>query len=295
VFLESERNLGFAGGNNAALEIALGDGDELVYLLNPDTEVDPRFLAEALEVLRADDAIGLVQSLLLRHPQTDLVNTWGNELQFLGFGHVGGDGVALEATEAAARLTVRDIAYASGAGMLVRASVLRQIGLFHEELFAYDEDLDLSWRARLAGHRIVLAPRSIVFHKYEFSRGAEKYYLLERNRFLVLARCYRLPTTILILPALLAMELGIWAFALRSGWWREKARSYRYLGSPRRWRELRRGRRAVQRLRTVSDREATALFTGEVVFEQLQPVLLTCVANPVFRAYWRVARCLMFW
>jgi hypothetical protein len=293
--LTSERNLGFAGGNNLALEVALREDDDLVYLLNPDTEVDSGFLAEALAVLRADDSIGIVQSLLLRHPETDRVNTWGNELQFLGFGHVGGDGVALDAPEAAEKLTEREIAFASGAALLARVSLLREIGLFHEELFAYDEDLDLSWRARLAGHRIVLAPRSVVFHKYEFSRGAGKYYLLERNRFLVLARCYRVPTSLLILPALVVMEVGLWAFAIRSGWWREKARAYGYLAAPGRWREIRRGRREVQRLRKVSDREATATFTGRVVFEGLQPVLLTRVANPLFAAYWRIARRVMFW
>jgi hypothetical protein len=295
LLLTSERNLGFAGGNNLAVEAAERDGVELVYFLNPDTEADPSFLPEALAVLHEDPSIGIVQSLLLRHPETDRVNSWGNELQFLGFGHVGGDGVALDAPEAAGKLAVREIAYASGAAMLVRASVLREIGLFHEELFAYDEDMDLSWRARLAGHRIVLAPRSIVLHKYEFARGAEKYYLLERNRFVVLARCYRLPTALLILPALLAMELGLWAFAIRSGWWREKAHSYRYFAASGRWREIRRGRREVQRLRRVSDREATATFTGEVVFEELRPVLLTRVANPLFGAYWRLVRRVMFW
>jgi hypothetical protein len=78
-------------------------------------------------------------------------------------------------------------------------------------------------------------------------------------------------------------------------WWREKARAYRYLGSPRRWSEIRRGRRQVQRLRKVSDREATATFAGRVVFEGLQPVLLTRVANPLFAACWWLARRLLFW
>ncbi len=295
LFLEQKENLGFAGGNNRAMEIALRDGDEFVYLLNPDTEARPGFLERAVEAMRGDAKVAVVQSLLRLHPETDRVNSWGNEIHFLGFGYAGGEGTPVDSPEAKEKIRPRDIAYASGAGMLVRVSALRTIGLLNEELFAYHEDLEFSWRARLAGFRVVLAPDSVVFHKYEFSRSIKKYYWMERNRLLVMKWCYRLPTLLLIAPAFIAMEIGLWLFAFRSGWWKEKARAYASLLSPGEWGKIRRTRRAMRKLRRVSDREATRLFTGKILFQQMQPALLTRVANPLFDAYWKFVRAVMFW
>jgi GT2 family glycosyltransferase len=292
----NSQNLGFAGGNNLAIARALADGDEFVYLLNPDTEVDPDFLVEALAVARGDPAIAFVQSLLLRHDQPGVLNSWGNAMHFLGFGYAAGDGQALADPAVAGRLWgPRDIAFPSGAATLARAASLRALGAFSDELFLYCEDMELGWRAHLAGLRVVVAPRSRVRHRYQFARHARKYYYLERNRLLALAWCYRRRSLLLLAPALGASELGAWLLALRGGWWRDKRAAWGYLLEPGRWPALRANRRRVQALRRVGDRDASALFTGEIVFPALSPWLLTRVANPLLAAYWRGARLLMRW
>lgn len=296
VFHANGENLGFSGGNNLALRQAMAEGDEFAYLLNPDTEVEPGFLDRALEAARADERVAQVQSLLLRLPGGDTVNTWGNAIHYLGFGYAAGDGTPLAAAEAARPLAgVREVAYASGAAALVRLAPLREVGLLDEELFAYHEDLELSWRLRLAGWRVVSAPASRVGHRHQFTRATAKMYFMERNRFLVLAWCYHPATLAVVAPALLAMEVGLWLFAARAGWWREKVRAYRYFLAPGRWAAILRARRRVQALRRIGDREATALFVGEVVFPAVSPWMLTAVANPIFKAYWRAARALMRW
>jgi GT2 family glycosyltransferase len=296
LLLAEATNQGFAGGNNLAIRRAMADSDAFVYLLNPDTEVQPGFLDRALAVADTDPRIALVQSLLLRHPETHLVNSYGNALHYLGIGYAAGDGRALDDPKVAAVVRQeRDIPFASGAAVLARLAALEAIGLFNEELFVYCEDLELSWRARLAGWRVVFAPGSRVGHKYQFSRSRSKYYWIERNRLLVLAWTYRLRSLALIAPALLALELGTWAFAVQQGWWPEKARAYRYLFRPGAWRALRETRRRVQALRTVEDRDLAASFTGEVDFSPVSPWLLTRVANPLLAGYWRLVRGLMRW
>ena len=296
VFIASQQNLGFSGGNNLALARALADGDEFAYLLNPDAEPQPGFLEAALAVARRDPRIAQVQSLVLRAPEQSVVNTWGNSLHFLGFGYAGGDGTPL-ASDRAATLTAEphEIAYASGAAMLLRLQAVREVGPLNEELFAYHEDLELSWRSRLAGWRVFVAPASRVGHHYEFSRSPRKFYFMERNRLLVLAWCYRLPTLMLLAPALLTMEAGLWLFALRGGWGREKLRAYAYLTRGPAVRRLLQTRAAMQAARRASDREVTELFTAEIDFPAVSPWLLTRVANPLFRLYWRGARALMRW
>lgn len=284
--VENRRNLGFAGGNNVGIRLALEHGADFVYLLNPDTEVTSGFLAEALSVARERPEAGAVQSLLLLAGDRDLVNTAGNAAHFLGLGYCTGY------RQPAASVPDRpsEIAVASGAAVLLRAHALREAGLFDEELFLYHEDFDLGWRLRLAGWSAVLAPRSVVFHKYEFSRNPEKYYLLERNRALVLLKNLRLRSLLLLAPALLAGEVGLAAVALRGGWFRQKARAWGHLLTPAAWRHIRAGRASQRTIRRVEDAEIARLWTGEVVFEGLTGPWLDRIANPVMRVVWRLLR-----
>lgn len=295
LFIDNDKNLGFSGGNNQAMRIAIEEGDDYVYLLNCDTEAQPGFLEKAIETFEGEEGVGIVQSQLRLHPDTDRLNSWGNAIHYLGFGYAGGESVRVESAKAKEMLRVREIAYASGAGMLASTAVLKEIGLLDEELFAYHEDLEFSWRAWLAGYRVMLAPESIVHHKYEFSRSIKKYYWMERNRFIVMLRYYRSATLLLLFPAFLAMEIGLWLFAFKGGWWKEKLRAYAYFLLPTTWIKLARARRRTQALRVVTDREVTKRFVGEVLFQQMSPILLTHVANPLFAFYWRIAHAIMIW
>ena len=296
VFIAGDRNLGFAGGNNLVFRRAIADGDEFVYLLNPDTEVEPGFLDEAIAAARLDTRVALVQSLVLRHGEPGIVNSYGDALHFLGFGYSNGDGRHLSEPDVAARTgAITELAYACGTAALVRVATLADIGLFQDELFVYCEDAELGWRARLAGHRVVVAPDSRVQHKYDFHKSFRKFYWLERNRWLVLVWNYHAATLLLLAPALLAMEAGVWAMAVAGGWWREKAQACLYLLRPSQWRRILATRRAPQSLRRQRDREVTARFAGTITFGPMSPWLLTHVANPTFSLYWRIVRSLLFW
>jgi len=287
--LANDRNLGFAGGNNAGIGRALEHGADFVYLLNPDTEVTPGFLREALSVARERPEAGQVQSLLLLASERNLVNTAGNAIHFLGLGYCG----RFRETASSVPDVPAEIAFASGAGVLLRTQALRESGLFDEELFLYQEDLDLGWRMRLAGWTALLAPRSVVFHKYAFSRNPEKYYFLERNRALVLLKNLRFRNLLLLSPALLAGEVGLSAVALRGGWFRQKARAWGHLLTPAAWRHVRAGRTAQRSIRRVEDAEIVRSWSGDVVFEGLAGSWLEGLANPVMRLVWRALRPLL--
>jgi len=287
--VENGANLGFAGGNNVGIRRALERGADFVYLLNPDTEVTPGFLREALSVARERPEAGQVQSLLLLAAERSLVNTAGNAIHFLGLGYCG----RFREPASSVLDVPAEIAFASGAGVLLRTRALRDSGLLDEELFLYQEDLDLGWRMRLAGWTALLAPRSVVFHKYAFSRNPEKYYFLERNRALVLLKNLRLRNLLLLSPALLAGEVGLSAVALRGGWFRQKVRAWGHLLTPAAWRHVRAGRAAQRSIRRVEDAEIVRLWSGEVVFEGLAGSWLEGLANPAMRLAWRALRPLL--
>jgi len=287
--LETGKNLGFAGGADVGLEAALARGADWIYLLNPDTDVDPAFLAEAVAVGEADPGAAAVQSLLLLHPERDLVNTAGNQVHFLGFGHCGG----FRAPRASVGDGPREIPFASGAAVLLRAAALRQVGLLDPELFLYQEDQDLGLRLRLAGWRARLAPRSLVWHHYAFSRNPQKLYWLERNRYLVLLKNLRLRSLLVLAPLLLLAEVAMLALALAGGWLGPKLRADAALLSPRLWAHLKAERARVAALRRIPDSELARWFTPALDFEGLEGGWLPRLLRAPMAVAWRLVRPLL--
>ncbi|HTM69169.1 MAG TPA: glycosyltransferase family 2 protein [Candidatus Binatia bacterium] len=287
----SKENLGFAGGNNLIMRHAMEGGADYVYLLNHDTEVTPSFLTEAVQAAEADLKIGAVQSLLLLHPDKDLINSTGNAIHFLGFGY------CLDYRRRLADWRPpsgeKEIAYASGAGVLYRVAALREAGLLDEELFLYHEDLDLGWRLRLMGWKNVLAPASVVHHKYEFSRSITKYYYMERNRYVVFLKNLRVWTLAVLALPLAAAEIALLAASVRSGWWREKLRVYGYFFKSRGWKHIASERKRIQSTRKVGDREIVRLFVPTIGYQEVAGPFTKYVANPLMTAAWAVLRLLI--
>src|SRR5207302_2143923 len=120
---------------------------------------------------------------------------------------------------------LREGACARGAALAIRAELFRELGGFTEELFPYQEDLELCWRVRLRGLAIVVDPEADVLHDYVLERAdRRKEYYLERNRLVFVLTAYSARLLLLASPVLLVVELGVALLALRQGWLREKAR-----------------------------------------------------------------------
>jgi GT2 family glycosyltransferase len=288
---EPGRNVGFAVGNNLALRAALDRGVDYCFLLNPDATFETAALRESVRVARATPNLGSVQSLLVLGDAPELVNTSGNHIHFLGFGYVGDyrrrrDDIAPEA---------RDIAFSSGACVLVPSEVLRTVGLLDETLWLYHEDLDLGWRIRLAGFRNVIAPASVCRHFYEFSRSLSKWYWMERNRWIVVLKNYKLATLALLLPAMLLADVGLLLMSAKAGWLGSKLRSLAWFMRPSAWRYLVRGRRDIARIRRAPDRELLRHFTAVIDYPDFRSPLVTRVIEPVWKAMLAALRSVVWW
>lgn len=282
--IESAHNLGFAGGNNLAIREALQDGCEAVFLINPDTITDPHCLEELLADWNYQD---VRQPLILLHKdgkKTELVNTWGNPLHYLGFSYAGGNGEpAPTATEP------HEIMLASGAAVLIPATLFKKSGFFDESFFMYHEDADLSLRFRIHGAIIMNVPKAKVWHKYHFSRNPKKFFYFERNRALTLLKNYQWRTLLLIFPMLVLVELMMVAYSVIGGFFFEKLKAYpATLGLvPHALRE----RQKVQKLRARSDRELYPLWTGVLRFSEVDNPAVTAF-NLLGNAYWRLIKAL---
>ena len=286
-------NRGYAGGNALGIQDALAHGDDYVLVVTQDTWLDPGALPALIDTAEAHPQAGAVQPKLLRRDASGrlVLHSRGNELHYLGVGFVGGDG------EPDRPLDVRPIAYASGACVLYRSRALSQVGGLDPALFMYHEDSDLGWRLRLAGWEALLAPEAVVHHDYDFERPGwpGKFYYVERNRLINVLTHYRAPTVALLAPALLAFEPVGLLYAARSGWLGQRLAVYAFFARPSTWRYLRAKRRAVQALRTRSDRDMVTWLTSRFAFGPVATPAVRFLLDPVFTAYWRLVRRLIAW
>lgn len=214
--IETNANLGFGGGCHVGADSTQAP---LLLFLNPDSQ--PR--QGCLDRLRAAAADhpdwGAWQAAVLLDDER--INTSGGVVHYLGMGWAGD----CERPIATLPDEDRQIPFPSGAAMVVRRSVWRELGGLDREYFMYMEDLDLGLRLWLAGHHVGLVPEARVTHSYEFDKGSSKWFWLERNRWRTVLSVYPLALLALLGPALLVAELGLVAVAARQGWLRSKLRA----------------------------------------------------------------------
>ncbi|HEY2543946.1 MAG TPA: glycosyltransferase family 2 protein [Gaiellaceae bacterium] len=272
-------NLGFGGGCNLGARVAAGD--RLVFL-NPDTIVPPGALRRLVAPLGDPDvAISTGRLRLLDRPE--LLHAEGTVIHVSGLGWSGGYGTAgHESTE------IVDVTAPCGAAMAMRAETFRELGGFHDELFLYQEDVELGWRARMSGGRVVCSPGADIYHNYDFERHAGKRYFMERNRIAFLGICFSARTLLLLSPVLLATEAAMLVLAVRQGWLRAKLAGWLWL--LRNGGMLLRRRRETQRRRRVGDRELAGLLTAVVDPGMLEVPAFVRLLNPLLLVYWAAAR-----
>lgn len=312
--VKNEKDLGYSGANNVGLQQAIEKNCQYIFLLNQDTDVDPGFLKAAAERAERDQKVMFVQSLLLLGQDKNGVNSIGNRYHFLGFGYAGGFGWTKEQAMqffAEEQKTNPDleVPYLSGAAVLVRVSYAQQIGLFDTPFYMYHEDVDATFNARIHGYKTVVEPTSVVYHYYEFSRSIKKFYWMERNRFMTLLTYYKLPTLLLIALPFFCVEVASLLLAFKSGWWKEKLRSWAFFLKPSTWQWVLDRRTKAQRERIISDREFLKVAVSEILFQEaaqtdatksgilndVRGSIVSRIGNPILRTIWKVTYPLIRW
>lgn len=208
------KNRGFAPAVNAG--IAAAGGDALV-LLNNDTETEAEWLRELIEALCSASEVGMATSKVRMFDARDVLHTTGDTVDLAG--RAANRGVwEVDRGQWDHRT---EVFCASGAAAAYRRTLFDEVGLFEERFGSYLEDVDLGWRARLAGWRCVFAPRAIVYHHVSATGGGPlASYLVARNRIWLLVRNY--PTSLMAKnwPRILMALAGEAASAARM--WRGK-------------------------------------------------------------------------
>ncbi|MCB8923769.1 MAG: glycosyltransferase family 2 protein [Ardenticatenaceae bacterium] len=221
LLLESEDNLGFAGGNNRAITRS---GGEYVLLLNPDTEVKPGALTALAAFLDGHPEAGGAGSMLLngdgslQHPSCHPLPTLSRELwRLFHLDALAAYGVyRMDRWDTAVPHPVDII---QGASFMLRRSVLDAVGLLDDSYFMYSEEVDLCFRIRRAGWLLYWVPQSQVVHYggqstqqvadkmfIELYRGKVHYF--RKNYGVRSAAVYKAVLALAALPRVLAGLVG---------------------------------------------------------------------------------------
>lgn len=158
-------NAGFAGGNNVGIRASTG---EYVALLNNDTKAHPRWLEALKTALDAHPDVGFCASKIVLYDQPGVIDSAGDLFYTCGVGEKRGR----SETDRGQFAQLQPVFGACAAAALYRRSMLEDVGLFDEDFFAYAEDVDLSFRAQLAGYQCLYVPEAVVYHHLQGSFGA---------------------------------------------------------------------------------------------------------------------------
>ena len=204
IYIRSDKNLGFAGGNNIGIERAKGDN---ILFLNNDTEITDNLLFELNKILDNDPSVGIVSPLILYYYSPEIIQYAGfSPMNYITCRNniVGGMDLNVGQYDNISNET----SFCHGAAMMCRKSDLEVTGLMPENYFLYYEEFDWCERFKKSGKKIWFTGRTSVLHKESISVGKEssiKTYFMTRNRILFIRR----NTSVLITALFLAYYIII--------------------------------------------------------------------------------------
>lgn len=190
--IELPENRGFAPACNVGIREAYG---EFIVLLNNDTEADPGWLTGIVEAFERHPEAGIVASKMLLFDRRNVLHAAGDFYRVDGI--PGNRGVWEEDVGQYDREEY--VFSACGGAAAYRRAMLDEIGVLDEDFYFSCEDIDLGWRAQLAGWRAVYAPRAVVYHKLSatgggttasFYNGRNFLFLIAKNYPTALLRAY---------------------------------------------------------------------------------------------------------
>lgn len=254
------KNIGFAGGVNAGIKRAMVLGARYVALFNNDAIADKKWLQNLVEHLSANPKVGIVTSKIISSAN-DVLDSTGEFYTSWGLPYPRGRGEKVSDTYD----NHRRVFGASGAASLYRIKMLKEIGLFDEDFFAYYEDVDISFRAQLAGWKISYEPRAIVHHDIGGTSGKIKdftTYQTMKNLPWLLWKNVPRGLLLTVVPRFELAYWGIYFSAIRrgQGWPATKGVAVSVALMPKKiWQ-----RRKIQKRRKVSDSYVRSILVHDL-------------------------------
>ena len=213
VLIENSQNLGFAEAVNQGISKARYD---YIFSLNNDTVVEKSAILELLNLLNTDGRIFSVSSKMVQFNNPELIDDAGDDYTLLAYTKKRGNNQNLNNF-----IEVSEIFSSCAGAALYRKDLLEELGGFDSEFFAYMEDVDLGYRARINGYKNLFCPNAIVYHIGSATTGSQynefKVRLAARNNVLVVYKNLPTPQKIVNILFLFLGFLIKYLFFLKKG------------------------------------------------------------------------------
>lgn len=197
IFLETGKNLGTTGGNNLGIKKALKDKADYIFIINNDTTLALDILVQLIKVAKKRKKAGLLAPKIYFAPGYEYhrdryeKSERGKVFWYAG-GEIDWDNVitthrGVDEVDKGQYNQIEETDYVSGCAMFIKREVLEKIGLLDKKYFLYNEDPDLSVRAKKAGFQLLYVPQAKMWH---FNAGSSEVggplhdYYMTRNRLL---------------------------------------------------------------------------------------------------------------
>ena len=280
----------YSAANNLGFNQAINDSCHYLITVNMDTVMDENWLTELVKAMKSSPDIGIAQSKVLLYSsfkeENKVINTLGNKLNYLGFGFTGNYG---EKDRGENRY--RNIkGYASGCSFITTADIFKKIGSWNEEYYMYHDDVEFSLKIKLAGYRIILAPKSIIYHKYEFLRSIKMFYFMERNRYLTLFIFAHKKYLFLISLPLFLIEIGMFVKSFIDKSFKQRIKIYLYFAKFSTWEKIRAERKKIKIFKKASFSSLSKDFSSAIEFSEIESPLFKYFVNPFLRFFWFIVK-----
>ncbi len=193
VLIENNENLGFAPAVNQGI---LKAKNELIFSINNDTEIKKGSIKALIDLITSSDDIFSVQAKMLQYNNKQLIDDVGDEYNLLAWTKKTGENHhSDEYTE------VKEIFSSCAGAAMYKKSILKELGLFDDNFFAYMEDVDLALRSKINGYKNMLCPQAVVYHIGSATSGSRynefKVKLAARNNVWVVYKNLPIPLKII--------------------------------------------------------------------------------------------------
>jgi GT2 family glycosyltransferase len=165
ILMENQENIGFAAAVNQGIKAS---NREYIFLLNNDVQLEHETISNLLKCVKKEENIFAVSAKMIQYHDRGKMDDAGDEYTILGWTKRAGYGKSPDKYS-----HEREIFSACAAASIYRRSVFEEIGYFDENFFAYMEDVDISYRARIHGYKCLYCPEAVVYHVGSGTSGSK--------------------------------------------------------------------------------------------------------------------------
>ncbi len=213
-------NHGYAGGYNEGLRDLQAD---YFVLLNTDVDLAAGCIQELVNRMEDDSSVGIAQPKVLSLQRPNYFEYAGGSGGFIDrYGYTFTRGRLFDTIEEdnAQYNDSCSLFWASGACLIVRAALFRQLGGFFDYFFMYSEEVDLCWRAALLGYKTFVFPSAVIYHRETIAfsaQAANRIYYVFRNNLVMLMKNLPLSSKWKVIPARIVLNVVAAVFFLVKG------------------------------------------------------------------------------